>query len=1049
MRRKGNIKRMVSGLLAVVTVLSSVVSPATTYASGLEQAEPPAYEEVRELLDADEVVTASDHEIETGSDFDAESDFTGIDIPDEEKVRVTFEEAKNADGEDFSTSHADTYKAVYYVEPQTTDHPVYQISRKIVVRESKISGSGTDDAGASPESQDPGQNGGSADDGEDDRQILTEDDLDAALEAAEGQDTVDEESGLTLSDVLEEAADQEISLLDMEAGETITFTADAPSVFSGRSTQSVDVTRGSAYYYSSYGLGTYATYPYTVKFGSVSATAYCVQPSKSSPGDGTYSISKLSDGKTLAKVCYYGTKASGDNGFFAEKHPDFSAGKRFIITHMAASYANGSSDAFSGTNSTGKSLAMELYNYCVSQPDIPDVEMSFSDADVTAYVDGSSQRTKEITFKADELQTITMKLPDGVKFHNVTTGKTSAVGASVEVSGGTKFYLSAPLTQAEDVKGSWSVTMKGSITKDYSAYKISTGSGSQDLALVFGEGVDDEKYVDFKVTWVKTAAIEIIKKDSETGANLAGAVYGIYSDKDCTELIKKMPATDSNGASSVTLTKTQDTVYLKEITAPAGYTVDTKAYGIEIKTGDTVSKTVTDTRISATIKLVKQGETLAGFGTDFSYETGNLAGAVYNVYAAEDIYTADNQTDEDGNRNVAYASGTLVATVTTDADGKAVVENLLLGKYRIEEVTAPEGYVLSGYSQEVELVYAGQDIPVISEEVTFTNDRQKVSITVEKQDAQTGEMLSGVSFGLYNAEDISAGGSVIVPADTLLETVTSDGNGQAVFTLDLPLGQYYVKELAALDGYVSSDEILTFDASYQGQEVSVVTLKSVMKNTATTVEITKSDLTTGEELPGANLQVTDEDGNVVDAWVSGKEAHIIRKLTVGKTYTLTETLPADGYVTAESIDFTIENTAEIQKVEMKDDVTKVEISKTDITGKKELAGATLTILDSDGNVVETWVSTGEAHYIERLPIGTYTLREEQAPDGYLVAEDVTFEVKDTAEIQKVVMKDEAIPSSVPKTGDNTSLWIPVLLMVLSAAGLAGMMGKRRRKRKAD
>jgi LPXTG-motif cell wall-anchored protein len=642
-----------------------------------------------------------------------------------------------------------------------------------------------------------------------------------------------------------------------------------------------------------------------------------------------------------------------------------------------------------------------------------------------------------------------MKLPDGVKFHNVTTGKTSAAGASVEVSGGTKFYLSAPLTQAEDVKGSWSVTMKGSITKDYSAYKISTGSGSQDLALVFGEGVDDEKYVDFKVTWVKTAAIEIIKKDSETGANLAGAVYGIYSDKDCTELIKKMPATDSSGASSVTLTKTQDTVYLKEITAPAGYTVDTKAYGIEIKTGDTVSKTVTDTRISATIKLVKQGETLAGFGTDFSYETGNLAGAVYNVYAAEDIYTADNQTDEDGNRNVAYASGTLVATVTTDADGKAVVENLLLGKYRIEEVTAPEGYVLSGYSQEVELVYAGQDIPVISEEVAFTNDRQKVSITVEKQDAQTGEMLSGVSFGLYNAEDISAGGSVIVPADTLLETVTSDGNGQAVFTLDLPLGQYYVKELAALDGYVSSDEILTFDASYQGQEVSVVTLKSVMKNTATTVEITKSDLTTGEELPGANLQVTDEDGNVVDAWVSGKEAHIIRKLTVGKTYTLTETLPADGYVTAESIDFTIENTAEIQKVEMKDDVTKVEISKTDITGKKELAGATLTILDSDGNVVETWVSTGEAHYIERLPIGTYTLREEQAPDGYLVAEDVTFEVKDTAEIQKVVMKDEAIPSYVPKTGDNTSLWIPALLMVLSAAGLAGMMGKRRRKRKAD
>lgn len=167
------------------------------------------------------------------------------------------------------------------------------------------------------------------------------------------------------------------------------------------------------------------TAPYTVTFGNVTATAYCVQPSKPGPDDGNYTITKLADGKTLAKVCYYGTKASGDEGFFAEKHPDFSTGKRFIITHLVASYANGSSDAFSGTNSTGQSLAMELYNYCVNQPEISDVAMSFSNANVTAYVEGNEQRTEVITFKADTLQTITMKLPAGVKFHNVTTGNTS------------------------------------------------------------------------------------------------------------------------------------------------------------------------------------------------------------------------------------------------------------------------------------------------------------------------------------------------------------------------------------------------------------------------------------------------------------------------------------------------------------------------------------------------------------------------------------------------------------------------------------------------
>ena len=236
------------------------------------------------------------------------------------------------------------------------------------------------------------------------------------------------------------------------------------------------MTRGAAYYYADYGLGSYVTYKYTVKFGNVSATAYCVQPSKAGPGDGVYKITKLGDSKALAKVCYYGTKASGENGFFSEKHPDFSAGKQFIIVHLAASYANNSSDAFSGTNATGQALAMELYNYCMSQPEIPEVDMSFSNADVTAYISGNSQRTEEITFKASELQTITMKLPSGVKLHNVTTGKTSSAGASVEICGGTKFYLSAPLTQAVDVKGEWSVTMKGSIIKDYSAYKITTGS---------------------------------------------------------------------------------------------------------------------------------------------------------------------------------------------------------------------------------------------------------------------------------------------------------------------------------------------------------------------------------------------------------------------------------------------------------------------------------------------------------------------------------------------------------------------------------------------
>lgn len=131
-------------------------------------------------------------------------------------------------------------------------------------------------------------------------------------------------------------------------------------------------------------------------------------------------------------------------------------------------------------------------------------------------------------------------MPSGVKLVNVSTGKTSAAGASVEISGGTQFYLTAPLDQAESVSATFSSQMKGSIDKEYSAYKIVTGSGTQDLALVFGEGVGNEKYVDFKVTWTKECKVSIVKKDQDTGNALAGAVYGIYSDAACTKLIAEI-----------------------------------------------------------------------------------------------------------------------------------------------------------------------------------------------------------------------------------------------------------------------------------------------------------------------------------------------------------------------------------------------------------------------------------------------------------------------------------------------------------------------------
>lgn len=483
---KGKVKRIVSGVLSVMTLLSSAVQPAIVSASETAgyEVEYPAFEQVKDCLDVDEIVTAQDHVIEAGDGFDVENDFSGIRF-DSRKVKVKFHEAADKTNNAFDENRVGTYRAVYLVKP-SSGHPSYHVCRNIIVKKPAVEKQEmktSSESGRSDEREDSGSGddkddseteeelGFGQDDGYDGLGEEREENPDIMEDAGQAADT---ETGLTVDRIMAQAEGQGIDLLTMEEGESVIFYAAAGE----KVEEKVIVTRGDCFRYADFGLGTYLTYRYTVRFGDVAATAYCVQPSKDSPDSGTFSITKLKDKKGLSKVCYYGTKASGEEGFFAEKYPDFPYAERFILVHMAASHANGSEDAFSGASSTGRELALELYEYCMAQPEIPDVEMSFSSDSVTAYVDGDIQRTKEIVFKADELQSVTMKLPEGVKFHNVDTGKTSKAGADIEVTGGTRFYLSAPLTQAEDVSAEWSARMKGSITKDYSAYKISTGSGS-------------------------------------------------------------------------------------------------------------------------------------------------------------------------------------------------------------------------------------------------------------------------------------------------------------------------------------------------------------------------------------------------------------------------------------------------------------------------------------------------------------------------------------------------------------------------------------------
>lgn len=173
----------------------------------------------------------------------------------------------------------------------------------------------------------------------------------------------------------------------------------------------------------------------------------------------------------------------------------------------------------------------------------------------------------------------------------------------------------------------------------------------------------------------------------------------------------------------------------------------------------------------------------------------------------------------------------------------------------------------------------------------------------------------------------------------------------------------------------------------------------------TKLQLSKRDITNEKELPGAELSILDEKGNIVEEWTSEETPHLIENLPLGK-YTLKEITAPNGYTTAEDVSFEVLDTGEIQEVVMYDDTIKVEISKQDIVTGKELPGATLQIIDKDSNIIEEWTSGETPHLVEKLPVGKYTLKEISAPNGYTTAENVSFEVLDTGEIQKVTMYDD-------------------------------------------
>lgn len=660
----------------------------------------------------------------------------------------------------------------------------------------------------------------------------------------------------------------------------------------------------------------------------------------------------------------------------------------------------------------------------VLNPDIQEVSFIYKD-----------QNTPEIEEKlvfSNERQKVELSVEkQDAETGKVLKGATFGLYNKEAISSGDKVIVKADTLLQEIIsneKGKAAFTLDLPLGRYYvKELQAPAGYVSSDEILEFDATYQGQDVKTIKLKSVKKnqpTTVEVTKADITTGTELDGASMSVL-DKDGNVIDSWTSVKDSPHV--IKRLQVGKTYILREELAPYGYL---RATDVEFTISDTaeVQKVKMEDEVPVARLLVnKKGEFLDSVSLLdnakgmiehlFNYVTGNLTDVTFNVYAAEAIRAADGVSAD------YYAADELVGSITTDGNGIAQMDNLPLGRYYIVEKETSHGYVLDNEPRYVDLTYRDQDTPLVTYSADWQNARQRVQVEVLKKEKDSDKVLSGAIFGLYAADDIvSSKGKVLLAKDTLIELKTTDEDGKIQFVADLPVdSRYYIKELAAPDGYVTDQEPQEFTFEYQGSGTSVAEYAFTFEDEQTTVELSKADLTDKKELPGASLKVTDEDGNTVDEWVSKEEAHIIKGLIVGKKYKMTETKPADGYVTAESIEFTVENTKEVQKHQMLDDVTKVEISKKDITDSSEVPGAKLIILDKDGKKVESWTSTDKPHMVEKLPVGEYTLREEQAPDGYLIAEDVKFTVKDTGKIQKVKMKDaHPYGKLVIKKTDSTS-----------------------------
>lgn len=602
------------------------------------------------------------------------------------------------------------------------------------------------------------------------------------------------------------------------------------------------------------------------------------------------------------------------------------------------------------------------------------------------------------------------------------------------------------------------------ITKEYKGAKLQFGNDANQM--VVQEKVKKQKVTIFKSGY-RNGISEVVK-----GLQGASFTFKLKSEVDHvgwdSAKVYDVITTDENGWA---ITKdlpygeylVRETVTPKDFYTNPDFTVSITQDTSEIKKDeDKVKKVILNNRpAERQLKLVKK-----------DHETGknvSLNSASFKIVADEDILEGGKVVYKKGQTITQKVGGKKYDTFTTNSKNVVVVKTeytnddddkgevflplqFFAGKYHLEEVKVPDGFIGLGKTQSFEmsgLLDFSKDEdgdPIYT--VTVIDEQPKGSVhltkTVDDLDTDTDLVdrsdLSKIQFVLKAKDDIYSpvDGSLMFAKDEKITTENSGAVvnvgteiGKGIYALskdgqldisNLPMGtgeaKYYFEEVKTLDGCVLDETKHAFTFKQKDFTTKNYSKELNVENKTTHFNFNKTDVTGDKEVEGAQLTITDEKGNVIDHWISTDMPHSIEGLVVGKTYTLSETVSAKDYVKASDIRFTVKNSSELETVTMKD--KQVSFTKTDVTGEKEVEGATITVKEKEtGKVIDEWTSTKESHFINGLEEGKiYVLSETVSPEEYVKSTEIEFTVSKDKVDQKVNMKDKQVIISKSMVGGD-------------------------------